>query len=517
MEETRVNDAGNMSDMVEKGLVWFRRDLRVTDHAALYHALQRCRQVFVVFVYETELLRPLPRVDRRVEFIQQAVTALDQQLWRLKNGHATGLHEEQSDNPFVSPPVLIQRHGQSVVEIPKLAHALGAELVFANHDDEPFALQRDKVVSGHLADIGVGWNTFKDHVIFERRELLTQSAQPYTVFTPYKNAWLKKVTTFYLQSYSTEKMAHRLAIPSDAIEMPRLDLAALGFQPSNLAQLALGGGSSQGERLFTDFLTRIDVYDTTRDYPAIKGPSYLGLHLRFGTVSVRRLARQAWLRAKAHSSGAAVWLNEIIWRDFYAQIMANFPHVIGASFKPAYDKIEWEKGAVAQQRFAAWCNAETGYPLVDAAMHQLNQTGYMHNRLRMVTASFLCKHLGVDWRWGEAYFAEKLNDFDLASNNGGWQWASSSGCDAQPYFRIFNPVLQSKKFDPDGQFIVRYLPALAPLPAHLRHTPWLADGASLFDANIILGHTYPKPIVDHAQARAATLLRYRCVNNPAIL
>jgi deoxyribodipyrimidine photo-lyase len=270
-------------------------------------------------------------------------------------------------------------------------------------------------------------------------------------------------------------------------------------------------------RGLADFLSRIDAYGDTRDFPSIKGPSYLSVHLRFGTVSIRELARLAHARAQAGSAGAAVWLSELIWRDFYVQILANFPHVADApdghsrSFKPEYDAIRWAHGKAADQLFKAWCEGRTGYPLVDAAMAQINQTGYMHNRLRMVVASFLCKDLGLDWRLGERYFAEKLNDFDLAANNGGWQWASSSGCDAQPYFRIFNPVSQSQKFDAQGRFIRRYLPQLARLPDAALHQPWATSPMELLAAGVTLGENYPYPVVDHAQAREETLVRYAVV------
>ena len=260
--------------------------------------------------------------------------------------------------------------------------------------------------------------------------------------------------------------------------------------------------------------TRIDAYREARDFPAIKGPSYLSVHLRFGTVSIRRLARLAWEQTQSQphdAEGAATWLSELIWRDFYFQILAHHPHVVHASFKPAYDAIVWDTGPEADALYAAWCEGRTGYPLVDAAMRQLNQTGYMHNRLRMVTASFLCKDLGIDWRRGEAYFAERLIDFDLAANNGGWQWASSSGCDAQPYFRIFNPVSQSEKFDPQGKFIRRYLPQLAGLSDKSIHAPWAAPAMERLSAGVELGRDYPHPVVDHALAREKTLERYAVV------
>ncbi len=258
-----------------------------------------------------------------------------------------------------------------------------------------------------------------------------------------------------------------------------------------------------------DFLTRIDQYDRTRDFPSVKGPSYLGAHLRFGTVSIRQLVAKAL--ARPESAGAATWLSELAWRDFYSQILANFPHVVRSSFKPAYDAIAWESDEEAKSLFAAWCEGRTGYPLVDAAMAQINRTGYMHNRLRMVVASFLTKDLGISWQWGEQYFARQLIDYELASNNGGWQWAASTGCDAQPYFRIFNPVSQSRKFDPEGKFILRYLPELAGLSAEALHAPWTANPLELAVAGVELGKDYPLPIVDHDAARAATLLRYGAV------
>ncbi|HEX2011768.1 MAG TPA: FAD-binding domain-containing protein, partial [Roseateles sp.] len=260
--------------------------------------------------------------------------------------------------------------------------------------------------------------------------------------------------------------------------------------------------------LLDDFLQRIERYGRTRDYPAAKGPSYLSVHLRFGTLSVRRLAQAAWQRMAAGEHGAEVWLSELIWRDFYHQVMHHWPHAMSRAFRPGYDKIRWEQGPAAERLFRAWCQGRTGYPLVDAAMLQLNSSGYMHNRLRMVTASFLIKDLGLDWRWGERYFAEQLLDFDLAANNGGWQWAASSGCDAQPYFRIFNPVSQSEKFDPEGKFIRRYLPQLDGLGPRQIHAPWLAGAAS--------GVDYPPPLVQHDTARLRTLERYAPVKTRAM-
>lgn len=493
-----------MREQFDAGLVWFRRDLRAFDHAALFYALRNCKKVYCAFVYDTQILDALPRQDRRVEFIWHAIADLDAALyaWIVKAGVHTASPGQN---------VLLVRHGLAQDELPRLAHALGVQAVFANHDDEPQSRLRDNKVRGHLADSGIAFKTFKDHVIFERHEVVTQMDRPFTVFTPYKNAWLKKVNAFFLKPYPVAMYAHHLAMPPPGVAVSLPSLAAIGFEATNLLSLKMGEGATGGERMLQNFWSRIDHYDTARNFPSIKGPSYLGVHLRFGTVSIRQLVAASWQLAQTGNAGAEVWLSELIWRDFYAQILANYPHVVGASFKPAYDNIRWEKGALAKKYFEAWTHAQTGYPLVDAAMLQLNTSGYMHNRLRMVTASFLCKHLGLDWRLGEAYFAEKLNDFDLASNNGGWQWASSSGCDAQPYFRIFNPTLQSEKFDAEGKFIKRYLPVLGALPSKFLHAPWLADGSVLSAAGVKLGSNYPTPIVDHAQARSATLDRYAAV------
>ncbi|NMM37378.1 MAG: deoxyribodipyrimidine photo-lyase [Glaciimonas sp.] len=487
----------------DTALVWFRRDLRDFDHAALYHALKQSRRVFCAFIFDKTILQPLLesglKADRRVEFIHASLLELDTALRALGGG-------------------LIVRHAEAAAEIPRLAAELGAEAVFINHDFEPQAAARDAEVAAALSAHGRQLLDFKDHVIFEKDEVLTLSERPFSIFTPYKNAWLKKLHArsddFYLKPYPVDAYRARLAAVANCI-MPSLE--EMGFERSNLSTLHIPTGMSGGQQLLQDFLPRMGRYDSTRNFPAVKGPSYLSIHLRFGTVSIRTLARHAVeaIRSNAGSTGAATWLSELIWRDFYCMILHHHPRVAERAFKPEYDAIRWESGHAAKRSFEDWCAGATGYPLVDAAMMQLNQTGYMHNRLRMVTACFLIKDLGIDWRWGERYFAQHLNDFDLAANNGGWQWAASTGCDAQPYFRIFNPVTQSEKFDPEGAFIRRYLPQLSKLHNKQIHTPWLLGKMELALAGITLGEDYPNPIVQHDAARKRTLERYAVVKKTA--
>ncbi len=490
-----------MEKTYPSGLIWFRRDLRAYDNAALYHALKSCDRVYCAFVFDTDILDGLPRRDRRLEFIRESLLQLDADLRRLTGDEGGGL---------------IVLHGPAREVLPRLAHALDVQSVFANHDYEAPAVARDAAVRGALANAGIALHTAKDHVIFERDEVLTKTGTPYSVFTPYKNAWLARLDAFYLKPYPVQAYAGALVArpPGWRLDIPSLE--SMGFEPSNLSQLPIPVGTAGGQELLAEFTGRMDRYRDTRDFPAVKGPSYLSVHLRFGTVSIRELAAVAHARSLEGSAGAATWLGELIWRDFYFQVLVNFPHVSDEkgqshSFRPDYDRIAWEKGKHAKELFSAWCEGRTGYPLIDAAMAQINQTGYMHNRLRMVVASFLCKDLGIDWRWGERYFAQHLNDFDLSANNGGWQWASSSGCDAQPWFRVFNPVTQSRKFDADAKFIRKYLPQLAGLPVDEVHAPWTASPVELAGAGIELGKDYPLPIVNHDEARAKTLERYSVV------
>ena len=467
--------------LYSRSLCWFRRDLRLHDHAALYHALKDSAAVHCVFVFDTDILDKLEdKQDRRVEFIWHSLRELNERL------------QQQGS-------ILHVLHGKPQQLIPQLARELGVQTVFCNRDYEPDAVVRDAAVEQALGDIE--FRQFKDQVIFEQAEILTGSGKPYGVFTPYKNAWLKKLDDFYLRSYPVEKYLASLA-QCDATPLPALE--SFGFKAGALNMQTMPPGESVAEELFDDFLPRIGLYREARDFPAVKGVSYLSAHLRFGTISIRRLAAAAH---RIGGAGAETWLSELIWREFYQMLLHHHPHLAqGRAYKPQFDAIAFPNDA---EKFAAWCEARTGYPLIDAAMRQINQTGYMHNRLRMVTASFLVKDLHIDWRWGERYFARHLLDFDLASNNGGWQWAASTGCDAQPWFRIFNPVTQSEKFDAQGKFIRHYLPELTSCPDKWIHAPWLMPQDEQRRCSVVIGRDYPAPIVDHALARIKTLALYK--------
>ena len=473
--------------MSDKSLVWFRRDLRDYDHAALYYALKSYKSVYCTFVFNTEILDLLTdKADRRVEFIWESVQELKVAL--QKNGGD-----------------LIVLHGKARCEIPQLAEKLGVEAVYSNHDYEPNAIARDLDVSQQLAQKNIAFHQYKDQVIFEKDEVLTLNNKPYSVFSPYRNAALKKVNDFYVKCYPVDQYIKNLAAiaPNNLIS-----LEEMGFQRTNLSTMKLPTGMSGGQALFEDFVHRMPQYKATRDFPAIKGPSYLSVHLRFGTISIRHLARTAWnMMNHGAGDGAYSWLNELIWRDFYFQILHHNPRLAaGRAFKAEFESLPFPNDKVL---FKAWCEGQTGYPLVDAAMRQLNQTGWMHNRLRMVAASFLVKDLLVDWRLGEQYFAEKLIDFDFSANNGGWQWAASTGCDAQPWFRIFNPITQSEKFDANGKFIRKYVPELTACSDKEIHAPWLIPPLRQQAIGIIINLHYPAPVVDHATQRNLTLALYK--------
>ncbi len=467
-------------------LVWFRRDLRDYDHAALYYALTSSQAVSCVFVFDTEILDLLTdKQDRRVEFIWESVNELKSAL-QAKGGD------------------LIVLHGKARDEIPRLAKQLNVEAVFTNHDYEPSAIARDQAVAASLQSQAIAFHDFKDQVIFEKDEVLSMSNKPYSVFTPYKNMWLKTVNDFYLKPYPVDLYTDHLVAAPAEMSSELISLEAMGFARTNLAQMRLPTGMSGGKQLFDDFLERITFYKDKRDFPGVKGVSYLSVHLRFGTVSIRHFARTAM---QIGGAGAQGWLNELIWRDFYFQILHHQPYVAqGKAFKTEFEALQFPNNT---HYFNAWCEGKTGYPLVDAAMRQLNNTGFMHNRLRMVAASFLVKDLLIDWRWGERYFAEKLIDYDFSANNGGWQWAASTGCDAQPWFRIFNPVTQSERFDPQGKFIRKYVPELSACNDKEIHAPWLMSSERQAHLNIHIGHDYPGPIVDHSAQRAQALALYK--------
>ncbi|OCX51257.1 deoxyribodipyrimidine photolyase [Mucilaginibacter sp. PPCGB 2223] len=425
-------------------IFWFRRDLRLDDNAGLYHALRSGHPVLPLFIFDTAILDKLEdKDDARATFIYQTLSALSLQLKKY--------------------------HSDILVKYNTVTHAWDEVLkeyniteVYTNHDYEPYARERDAAIRKKLAVSGIALHSYKDQVIFEKNEVVKNDGKPYTVFTPYKRRWYEKLKPFYLQSYPTEKYLRNL-YNTESLKMPSLQ--QIGFTESRAA--------------FPDkeYRSVIKNYAETRDFPAQpKGTSHIGLHLRFGTVSIRKLA------SDAYQADDKTWLNELIWREFYMMILYHFPKTAGHAFKPEYDNITWRNN---EHEFEAWCKGQTGYPLVDAGMRELNATGYMHNRVRMVVASFLSKHLLIDWRWGERYFARKLLDYEMASNVGGWQWAAGSGTDAAPYFRVFNPEIQLKKFDPNLEYVKKWVPEYADFS------------------------TYPKPIVEHAYARDRCLKAFK--------
>jgi deoxyribodipyrimidine photo-lyase len=479
-------------------LVWLRRDLRLDDNAAIAQALTLAETVHCVFVYDRNILDPLPNADRRVEFIVGSVDALADTLASFGAG-------------------LNRIAGDPVARIPGLAARLGAAIVVCANDYEPEAVARDDAVAVALTHDGRRLVRVKDQVIFERDEVLTRQGRPYTVYTPYANAWLSQLGPSDFRQLSSRPRSREDCRLAAATADERPTLAGLGFKRTNLLELGLEPGEAGAARRHDRFAARIDDYQRQRDLPAVRGGSFHAIDLRFGTLSIRAAVRfalehGALLAGERTRSGAGTWLGELIWRDFFFQVLHHFPRVVDHAFRPAFDRIPWHDD---RSRFEAWREGRTGYPIVDAAMRQLARTGFMHNRLRMVVASFLTKDLGIDWRLGERYFALALNDYDLAANNGNWQWAASTGCDAQPWFRIFNPVRQSERFDPEGRFIRHYLPQLARLADGDLHAPWLAGPVRLAAAGVILGRDYPEPIVDHEAARREALERYGMVGRQA--
>jgi deoxyribodipyrimidine photo-lyase len=433
---------------MKKGIsiCWLRRDLRIEDNAALYHALKGGHPVLLLFIFDKNILTKLAgKQDARVTFIHQTLENLNSKL-----------------NNYDS--AITVKYGTPEKIWPEILDTYPVKAVYANHDYEPYARHRDHALAEYLASENILFKTFKDQVIFETNEIAKTDGSPYTVFTPYFRQWRQKLNAFYIKSYPVEKYIHNLLHQkSDPIP----SLTAIGFERSAQKFPA------------KNFTNKLSAYEEKRDFPAENATTHIGLHLRFGTISIREAVRQA-LTQKAEK-----WLSELAWREFYMMILWHFPNIVQQAFKPAYDNIRWINN---ETDFEKWCNGNTGYPLVDAGMRELNETGYMHNRVRMVVASFLTKHLLVDWRWGEAYFAEKLLDYEQASNIGGWQWACGCGNDAAPYFRIFNPDLQAKKFDPQNKYIHYWVPELK----QQKHV---------------------KPIVEHAFARERVLNVFKAALN----
>lgn len=470
-----------------RALCWIRRDLRLRDHTALAAATRQAKQVIVVFVFDTNILRDLDIDDRRVTFIHRSLLELDERL--RKKGSA-----------------LLVRHSDPVLDIPKLAQELNVDAVFANRDYEPYARKRDRIVGQKLRIFNIPFHLFKDQVVFEFPEVMTRQGEPYRMFTPYKNAWLE---TLHAGHIAEEKPNLKRLAPLGVFKdwIHPWNMKSIGFVENDLW---LKPGARGGRERFKAFQKVIHRYHQDRDFPhRTLGTSGLSVHLRFGTVSIRELVRFAWGRG---DTGSRVWLEELIWREFYQTLLDQFSYVVRGAFRPEFDRIQWPGKAA---HFQKWCAGQTGYPLVDAAMRHFNRTGWMHNRLRMVTASFLVKDLLIDWRKGEAYFARHLLDFDLAANNGGWQWCASTGCDAQPWFRIFNPVTQSRNFDPEGKFIRKHVPELAGFSNTRIHWPHDASPEEQSQANCRLGRDYPHPLVDHAVQREKALKLYEEAASPS--
>ncbi len=397
-------------------ICWLRRDLRLHDHAALYHALKDKQPVLLLFIFDTKILDRLgQKDDPRISFIHRTLETIHQELGSLGSS-------------------LLVKYGKPEKIWGEVLEEFEVKKVFTNKDYEPYARERDELLAEYLRSENIPFETFKDQVLFENKEILKEDQKPYTVFTPYFKRWRQKLDPFYLKAYPVKKYLKNLV---QIEKLPFPSLKEIGFQKSDYSFPNI------------NFEHKLSGYEQRRDFPADDATTRIGLHLRFGTLSIRHAAKTAI------QQGAEKWLSELAWRDFYMMILWHFPHTAHSAFKPAYNRIRWRNN---ETEFEAWCKGTTGYPIVDAGMKQLNQTGYMHNRVRMIVASFLTKHLLIDWKWGEAYFAEKLLDYDMASNIGGWQWACGCGNDAAPYFRVFNPELQAKKFDPENRYINQWAP-----------------------------------------------------------
>jgi deoxyribodipyrimidine photo-lyase len=421
---------------------WFRRDLRFEDNKGLYHALSENENVLPVFIFDTEILDELRKDDSRVEFIHKKVSEI--WFWLKEQGKA-----------------FLVLHGKPLDIFRELIEKYNVGAVYCNKDHEPYGIQRDRQIDAFLKSKGITFNTYTDHLLFEKEEIFSGNGNPYTVFTPFSKKCLEVLKPGHYRYYPSEDLSGNFTDSDSLTALPALD--ALGFSPSGM----VFPSENPDDSIILD-------YHRYRDFPSVEGTSRLGIHLRFGTISIRRLLEKAM-------SLNQVYLKELLWREFFAHILWHYPYVVDKAFKPQYNHIPWRN---QQDEFELWKNGRTGFPIVDAGMRQLLKTGFMHNRVRMVTASFLTKHLLIDWRWGEAWFAEHLLDYELSSNNGNWQWSASTGCDAAPWFRIFNPHEQQKKFDPDGVYISK----------------WLGDDA---------GYKSVKPVVDHRFARERCLNTYK--------
>ena len=428
-------------------IFWFRRDLRLDDNVGFYEALRSEQSVLPIFIFDSEILEKLPKNDARVNFIHETLQNMRQTL-QDQHGSSIALY-----------------HGKPKDIFENLLQDYKINTVFTNHDYEPYAKTRDKEIKALLNKNEVDFKTFKDHVIFEKDEVVKNDGKPYMVYTPYMRKWKEKFKTINLEIFYTNSFLNNLVEHS---RLPNLSLSDIGFKTSN-----------QEIPSFDVTPTLIQQYEDTRNFPAKDATSKLGPHLRFGTASIRKMIK------KAIAEDNEIFWQELIWREFFMQILWHFPHTPDNAFKPKYDRIDWRNN---EDEFKKWCEGQTGYPLVDAGMRQLNETGFMHNRVRMLVGSFLCKHLLIDWRWGEAYFAEKLHDYEMASNVGNWQWVAGSGVDASPYFRIFNPTTQIQKFDKNLEYIKKWVPDFQEL-------------------------SYPQPIVEHKMARERCLETYKSALN----
>lgn len=467
-----------------KGLFWFRRDLRLNDNTGLYYALKECDSLAPIFIFDKAVLDELPSQDRRVEFIWQCVAALKVQLKELGTD-------------------ILVRYAYSEQEVVALATKFKVDAVYVNEEYEPACRQRDGIISDELEQIGIEFKSYKDTVIFSQGDIVNGLGKPFTNFSLYKAAWKKNLSSKNYKSNSTFEHFDKFSI-FNASDMPTL--SEMGFTKTNLEDMRLEPGSWGAQILFDRFKEKIlPHYKLLRGIPFAGGVSYLSLHNRYGTISIRYLVNQLItlmkiLQDKRRESCEA-WLDELIWREFYMQLLYHYPHLAYEPFKSEFNSFPWENNPVY---YLAWCEGKTGFPLIDAAMVQLNQTGYMHNSLRMVVSSFLTKHLLTDYHLGEDYFAAKLLDYDLSANNGGWQWAASCGAESQSYVRIFNPVKQSEKIDPEGRFIKKYLPILRNVPAQYLHEPWKYSN-ELKDFGIEIGNHYPFPIINVEERRKHAL------------